>query len=66
MSQKWFYSWICYTSNEAGGSTVYKAGSNIAEFAESTPPEEVIIELNDSLEKMNDGSLVHITALNKV
>ncbi|ENT3297229.1 hypothetical protein ACFEY4_002012 [Enterobacter asburiae] len=66
MVQKWFYSWVCYTSNEAGGSTVFKAGSDIAEFSQHAAPEDVFLELRRVITDMNNGSLVHITALNKV
>lgn len=66
MVQKWFYSWVCYTSNEAGGSTVFKAGSDIAEFSQNAAPEDVFLELRRVITNMNNGSLVHITALNKV
>lgn len=66
MSDLWFYSWASYTSCDAGGQTIYKAGSNIGEFAVDTSPVDVLMELQEALCKMHGVSEVHITALNRV
>ncbi|MFG6089889.1 hypothetical protein [Enterobacter soli] len=64
--QKWFYSWNAYVSNEAGGSTVYLAGSEVVEFPSDMPPEDVHKEISEGISKVNGVSQVHIIAFNKV
>ena len=64
--QKWFYSWCTYTSNEAGGDTIFKFGSGVVESHKEQEPEKVLHDIKEMLNHENDGTRVHIIAFNKI
>lgn len=66
MKDFWFYSWAIYTSSEAGGQSVFKAGSDIIEAPSEMTPPQVHLNIMKHLKAEHGTFEFHITALNRV
>lgn len=66
MKDFWFYSWASYASSEAGGQTIFKAGSDVVSVDEGMPPTKVFKSIIKHIIQIHGLPDVHITALNRV